>query len=316
MNVVDSRRYLGLRFGLSISASNFEEDARLTSEESLNRFVFQEASHILLEGGHLVLGHRWKPNGFMHHLASRARDLRLYQRSTPGRSNASPPILNVLAWPDAPPPDTDKVAHQMLSQGIMAIEQMRPANIAVENVDPDSELGKFCRIRALSCMRRTVVERSDVRICFGGASTKDRRRLPGIVEEVVYTIHAHKPAYISSALGGVSRVIADALLQRSLSPRDEEQFTTPPDMQQLMESFAVEYPYLPEDGPSSVTAQAGIAWSALDFIRRQDIKQLASEAYLTDSEYINLLTTADIDRALTLIATAIQRLPRPIQSTW
>lgn len=311
MNVVDSRRYVGLQFGLSVSASNFDEDQRLASEDSVNRLVFQEASHILLEGGSLVLGHRWQADGIMEHLASRARELRSYQRSVTGSSTESAAVINMLAWPDPPPSEKDKTAQQLLSQKIMAVEQVGPEGIEVQNVAPDSDLGRFCRIRALTNMRKKVVNMTDVRICFGGAASKSGRRLPGVLEEAMFAIQAGRPVYISSALGGVSRVMADALLHRRLNDWDRQQFATNPDARALMESFAGNYPYPIEEGPSVVDDPTNSNWSALKVFQQQDVNQLAANAHLNNSEYINLLTTADIDRALTLIATAVQRMRSP-----
>lgn len=308
MNVSDSRRYVGLTFGISISASDFEEDVRSSPEDYVNRLMFQEASHVLLEGGRLILGHRWKPGGTMDHLASRARELRSWRSRRSGSDTPSAPIVNIIAWPDGPPSESDEAAQRMISQQIIEIHQIPPDGIDVSDVDPDSEFGRFCRIRALTAMRRRITELTDIRICLGGGSNKSFRRLSGIVEEAVFTVEAGRPLYVSSALGGVSRLIADTILQRRISESDQQHFYTPDRARQWLELFVDKHPYPADEGPSLPRSSRPNGWDAFEFFRSLEIGHLAEQARLSPEEYINLLTTADVNRALTFVTQGASRI--------
>ncbi len=302
MSLTDSRRYVGLSFGLSISAPDFSDDLQRVSDDDANRLTFQEAGHVLLEGGRLILGHRWKRGGIMDHLASKARDLRAWRDA----SLPSPAvILNVIAWPDAPPEATDSAAQRLISGGILDVRQIPPAGIDVSNVDTKSDFGKFCRIRALTAMRKTLAELTDIRICLGGGANKPDRRLSGILEEAMLTVRAGKPLYLISAIGGVSRLIADVILQRRISEQDQQHFATPEPARALMEQFIAQHSYHSFEGPSILGDNQ---FDALRYFQSLDIADLAKAACLEHDEYINLLTTADVNRAFSLVTLGATRL--------
>lgn len=67
MSIADSRKFPGLKFGMTISASDLPGDGMSVSEDDVNRLTFQEAGHFLREGGRIVLGHRWKLGGVTRH---------------------------------------------------------------------------------------------------------------------------------------------------------------------------------------------------------------------------------------------------------
>ncbi len=310
MSITDARKFVGTSFGISISASDLPEDAFLASDEYVNRLTFQEASHILREGGRLILGHRWKPGGIMHHLASKARDLRMWSGSaaaTPAH-NEPASIINVIAWPDTPPPDQDGTAKRLLDQRVLEIQSVGVEGIDVNGVDPESDFGVFCRTRALTGMRKKITELADVRICLGGGANKPKRRLSGVLEEAILTIAAEKPLYISSAIGGVSRIICDAMLRRRLSDSDKSHFVTPAPARAAMEAYKSQFPFPREEGPCGISEGTTGDWNALEYLRSVDLKRLAEIAHLNIDEYINLLTTADLNRAMTMVALGVKSL--------
>ncbi len=308
MDLTDSRKFVGTSFGITISASDLSADASPTTEDYINRLTFQEASHVLREGGRLVLGHRWKLGGIMHHLASKARDLRLWRGPAANVSQEPASITNVIAWPDTPPTDQDGTARRLLDQGILEIQSVGVEGIDLNGVDPDSDLGVFCRTRALTGMRKKITELADVRICLGGGSNKPKRRLSGVLEEAILTIQAEKPLYISSAIGGISRVICEAILRRRLSESDRSHFATPAPARAAMQMYRSEYPFPPEEGPCTIDDGATDGWNALEYLRSVDLKRLAEIAHLNIDEYINLLTTADLNRAMTMVALGVKSL--------
>lgn len=308
MNLTDSRKFVGTSFGITISASDLAEDASLASDDYVNRLTFQEAGHILREGGRLILGHRWKPGGIMHHLASKARDLRMWRGPAANTPQEPASIINVIAWPDGPPPDRDGTAKRLMEQGVLEIQSVGLEGVDLDGVDPDSDFGVFCRTRALTGMRKKITELADVRICLGGGSNKPKRRLSGVLEEAILTIQAEKPLYISSAIGGISRVICDAILRRRMSDSDRSHFVTPAPARAAMVKYRSLFPFPPAEGPCSIEDGAMDGWNALEYLRTLDLKRLAEISHLSPDEYINLLTTADINRALTMVMLGVTSL--------
>ncbi len=306
MKIIDSRKFVGMAFGITVSASNLSEDESVSTEDYVNRLMFQESGHILREGGKLVLGHRWKLGGVMHHLAARARDLGKW-RGDYFNQPAAPSIINLLAWPDQPPKD-DSTATDLIEAGILEIRQVEAEGIDTSAISPRSDEAVFCRCRSLTAMRKQLTQLTDVQLCLGGGKNKPERRLPGVLEEAILTIRASKPLYLASALGGVSKLIADALLRRRISPSDTEHFATPDPARRVMEQYRDTYPYPVDEGPSVLNGNSPDTWNALAFLHSQDISHLADNARLSPDEFITLLSTADINRALMMFTLGATRV--------
>lgn len=308
MSYSDPRRLLGIRFGLSISAAP-DMPGGGDPDLLVNSLTFRLAANILLEGGTLLLGHRWMPDGIMEHLTFQARDSRWgnLKRSPNEPAKADVPILNLIAWPDRPPAE-DRNAQKMIRDGVLEVRPILPPGIPLDRLDADpvqamaSDLGQFARIRALTAMRREMVRHADARICLGGGVGKATRRLPGVIEEALFTGLAGKPLYLSSALGGVAKIMADALLRRRMSDEARDLFFTPPPVADLFAAWAAESPIAPEEGPSTREG-----WNALDQLQSFSLKQLGQQAGLTEEEYVQLLTSTDVQRVLALAITGVVR---------
>ena len=54
----------------------------------------------------------------------------------------------------------------------------------------------------LTAMRRALAERCDARIAAGGATAGYRGNMPGVAEEVLLSLEADKPTFVTGALGG------------------------------------------------------------------------------------------------------------------
>ena len=240
MSLPEPRALTGVRFGLSISAAP-DMPGRDDPERAVNSLIFRLASSILLEGGALLLGHRWSPDGVMEHLAFKARDSRLSSVRHPAdaQHKAPVPILNLIAWPDVPPSD-DRNAQRMIRDGVLEVRQVLPTVIPLDRLDPDPvkalacDVGRFARMRALTAVRQEMVGHTDMRVCLGGAAGKPLQRLPGVIEEALLTCMAGKPICISGALGGAAKAMADAILHRRLSADARAMFFTPPAAMSLL----------------------------------------------------------------------------------
>ncbi|MGB7990853.1 MAG: hypothetical protein WCF44_15755 [Candidatus Methylophosphatis roskildensis] len=309
MSLPDPRALSGVRFGLSISASP-DMAGRDDPERAVNSLTFRLASSILLEGGALLLGHRWSPDGIMEHLAFKARDSRSSGVRRPGdvQDKAGAPILNLVAWPDVPPSD-DRNAQRMIRDGVLDVRQVLPPGIPLDRLDPDparaleSDVGQFARMRALTAMRQEMVRHTDTRVCLGGGAGKSMRRLPGVIEEAILTCVAGKPICISGALGGAAKAMADAILHRRLSDDARALFFTPPAAVGLLAAQGAQYPVAAEEGPSIEDG-----WSALDYLQAIPLAQLGRQSGLSEEEYVQLLTSTDVQRALGLAIAGIIRL--------
>jgi len=306
------RRFAGIRFGLSISTAP-DMPGGGDPEQVINSLTFRIASSLLLEGGSLVMGHRWSSEGIMEHLTFQARDNLRFGRLPVAaeQTRPSPSILNIIAWPDAPPSE-DKNAGRMIRDGILEIRQIPPPGIPLDSLGPDrskalaTDLGQFARIRALTAMRREIVQLTDARICLGGEIGKPSRRLPGLVEEALFTCQAGKPLYLSSALGGAAKAMTDAILHRRLSEEDRALFFTPPPIVKLFGDLSPQYPVPPDEGPSTADH-----WNAFADFQSLSLATLSQQAGLSEEEYLTLLTSGDVQRVLSLAMTGILRLRTP-----
>ena len=105
-----------------------------------------------------------------------------------------------------------------------------------------------------------------------------------MIEEALLTAKAGKPLYLSGALGGAAKAMADALLRRRLSDEARAMFFTPPAIAGLLSAHSAAFPVPPEEGPSSEEG-----WNALDDLQAIPLAQLGAKSGLTEEEYVQLL---------------------------
>jgi len=298
----DHRSLAGLRLGISISESEFDVPYRVDSH-FVNELTVRFASTWLKDGGQVALGHKWHADGIMQQVARWAREFQWidWAAAEEATGEGGAQILNLLAWPDTPP-RWDSVEREELA-GIFESRVVKPPGIVTDDLEPGSDLGKFARIRALTVMRQQLAKVCDARVCVGGASGKAERRLPGVTEEALFTYKARKPLYISGALGGVSKAMADAILQRRLSDEARALFFTPSAGMAIMGNHAKKYGLAPEEGASTETG-----WSALAEFQTVSIARLAAQSGLLEDELLNLLTTPEPQRVMGWVLAGIGRL--------
>jgi hypothetical protein len=325
---VDSRKYVGSHFGLSVSVPPAHDPDWPAfygdPEQVVNEFVFTEGANILFEGGHLVLGHRWadaqgqwNQKGVLNHLLARSKDFRNFRPPLrdPNAQAICPALYNFVAWPDPPPPPSEEYPRRLIDEGLLEIRQVRPTGFANSFLDHaanpelardllDTPLGQYARVRALTAMRQELVRVADFRVCVGGAPGKPTRRLPGVIEEALLTARARKPLYVSCAFGGVSKALANCLLQRRIRIDSEDVFFTPEPVVQIMRTYAKDYPFADEcEGPSTRDA-----WNALADFEGLALGELGARAGLKVDQYIDLLATPDIERAMARMMYGISNL--------
>lgn len=298
----DSRSLTGLRLGISISESQIDVPYRVDSR-FVNELTVRFASTWLNAGGRVALGHRWHTGGIMQQVAHWAQQSQWIDWDAAEETADGGPaqILNLLAWPDVPP-SWDATEREEMA-GIFESRMILPPGIAVDGLDQRSDLGKVARIRALSAMRRDLAGVCDARVCIGGASGNPERRLPGVLEEALFTYQAGKPLYISAALGGASKAMADAILQRRLNDEARELFFTPSRMVPLIERYAAV-----QHLPSIESASTANGWNALSEFQSIPIARLAAQSGLLEDEVLNLLTTPEPQRVMGWVIAGMGRL--------
>lgn len=288
----------GRCLGISISAGDEGIPRGEDADAFVNRLSFETCSRYLFLGASIALGHNWREEGIMDHLALRASEYR-YSFGSPEREGRRAPIINRLAWPDKPPEfDEDRA---LWIRDFVEARQVPPPGIPTGQLSPGSELGQFARIRALTAMRRELVTASDFRICLGGAAGVPLRRLPGVLEEALLTWEAGKPLYLSGVFGGMTKALCDVILRRRLASGTLKAFETPPEATALFAKFKEAYPCPEAEGPSLPGGQ----FCALAQVECITPERLADQAGLSLDDYITLMTTPEVGRALQLVSLGI-----------
>lgn len=288
----------GRCIGISISAGDEGIPPGENADAFVNQLTFQTCSRYLFLGASIALGHMWRPGGIMEHLARRAAEYR-YSFIPPGSDGRRAPIINRLAWPDEPPVFDEDISEWI--KDIIEARQVPPPDIPMEGLTASSRLGQFARIRALTAMRRELVMASDFRICLGGAAGKPLRRLPGVLEEALLTFDAGKPLYLAGAFGGITKALCDVILRRRAASSAREAFHTPLEAESLFKEFQGAYPFPVSDGPSKPSAP----FDALAHTESISIATLANQAGLSEDDYLTLMTTPDVGRAMQLVSLGI-----------
>ena len=286
----------GLCIGISISAGDDGIPPGEAGDAFVNQLTFQTCSRFLFLGSRIALGHMWRPDGIMEHLAHRAMEFR-YSFTASAQSRHTTPILNLIAWPDKLPDWEKDFRLDDQIQSLLDVRQLPPPNIDTAGLTLDTPLGKFARMRALTAVRNELVAASDFRICLGGAAGQPTRRLPGVLEEALLTYAADKPLYLASAFGGITKILCNVILRRSKATSDRGAFFTPSEAAAHYTHFQEEHPFPESEGPSLPNAP----YDAFSQAESITISQLSSRAGLSEDDYLTLMTTPDVSRALQLI---------------
>ena len=66
-------------------------------------------------------------------------------------------------------------------------------------------------IEGLTAMRHFQVSHTEARVALGGQVTEYKGRMPGVAEEALVSLRAHKPLYLVGGFGGATRAVAETL---------------------------------------------------------------------------------------------------------
>lgn len=196
----------GLR--LSVSVSESPDLQRLGLVEMHFRLALGElARSVFVSGGQLSYGGHLDPDGYTVFLASELQRF--------GRRDR--PFHSILAWPEHRRLAAVRLRAQISALGLYG---------DLTGLDPDGnkidllanrpeeavpELDEAIVQQSLTALRRYLTVHSDGRILIGGKRTGFRGALPGVAEEVKFSLEANKPIYLAGGFGGVTADVVRVL---------------------------------------------------------------------------------------------------------
>jgi len=196
---VTERVLAGMRVGVSVSNSANLAQLGLAPEHVEDDLV-EITRYLVAAGATVVYGGDLRANGSTELL------LEVVARHQ-ARDDHSTRFESVLAWP----------VHMGMkfSQLVETAELFAPAGAMILLAENGDELSMLERGRlddvavpeavwnpSLTAMRRTLASRCNARIAVGGATSGYKGDMPGIAEEVLLSIEADKPTFVTGALGG------------------------------------------------------------------------------------------------------------------
>lgn len=204
------RPLAGCIVGISISESDELRSLGFDRSE-VNRTVIRLSEELLAAGSRLAFGHDWRPGGVMEAVAALA--VRYF--NVPPVDSGSPlaPILNRVAPPDIPflsPERGSQNESEDLADPVQILRTrlrgiVDAQQVAVPPFQPEG------RPQALTWLRQELAQICDARVCLGGKLTNFLGRMPGVLEEAVYTVAVRRPLYVSEIFGGAAKTLVEAL---------------------------------------------------------------------------------------------------------
>ncbi len=210
----------GLLIALSAGGSNRELAEQGLGIEHINELMIRMAMRLLREGHRMAFGGTLGVSSqalteFLIHAAES-----WLNEESPNRSEVtlseSWPLMNWSAWPYHTF-ITDEQRAALV--GICHFVNVDPSGVRKASLDAalqDWEAKPRARLYtadALSAMRDQSTRDTDLRIVWGGKIAGARGWMPGILEEVAFSLMQDKPVLVLGGFGGCARLLADFLAQ-------------------------------------------------------------------------------------------------------
>lgn len=197
---------------LGISVSNSPDLDRLGLLDTHFRMTLGElARTAIIAGGSLYYGGHLQPEGITNFLIE---ELHRY-----GRRDR--PLKVCLAWTVHRSMTTEHVAEQKEFLGLFGeIHFLSSDGQRLEGLvdkPPQKNFSPKEHAAALSGLRSYMTDNTDARIIIGGKRTGFQGRMPGIFEEVLFSIKRCQPLYLAGGFGGATLDVI-----RALRPVDAE----------------------------------------------------------------------------------------------
>ncbi len=163
------------------------------SKESLQNFIIDITTNLLLTGKRIAYGGDLRKGGFSEIIA----DTSYRQR---GFSKGSAVVDQYIAYP---------FHKQVTSQELATFKDSRVQLIKTEV--EGKENSSYLWSRSLSRMRAQMEINSSARIILGGKTTDYLGKNPGLIEEAKLTLKSNKPLYLIGCFEGASAEIIQAI---------------------------------------------------------------------------------------------------------
>ena len=198
-----------LNIGISISNPVIEELNRYHQTlPQLNQLAQELACNLIYRNGCVVYGGDTRKGGFTE-LLIQASDYtlkRYYQKGLVPSGKSM--VKNYLAWPIHNSDEGKSwYANYQHSIDIIKCDYCGQKEL-IETLDvADVDKSQLINALSFSKMRKKMIEESDIRICVGGEITGYAGFIPGILEELYYSLKQQQPVYLLGGFGGlVSRI--------------------------------------------------------------------------------------------------------------
>lgn len=312
--VAQDKTLRGCKIALSISESDDIERVGLFPEH-LQAALLEISRYLLARGASLAYGGHLGAQGYTLALFELVRAHRA--NSDPGLKNAER-IINYLGWPlpYARLPLAERARYQDVVSFIRVprpdgVQDLEPEVLIDEPVffADDTPARRYAWARGMSAMRKQQTKDVHARICIGGACGKTLKsqadgskveawykgRIPGVVEEILFSLRAQQALYLCGAFGGATRMAIQLLQGETVEKFSWDYQQQAPHAQAMKDLYV----------------QRGIAWEDYAdmsaFFRSVGVVGLARNNGLSEEENKLLFTSTNLEQIIELILLGLTR---------
>jgi hypothetical protein len=299
---------------IAISISEADDRERFgVLEHDVDAALLEVSRHLLVRGATLAYGGHLGKDGFT---------MKLFELVLAHQAEGMPPVerlLSYLGWP-APLTDAERAKYRATAKLIRVprpdgVEALDPALFVA---DPQKPFGattperRYAWARGMTAFREQQTADIDARVVIGGSvGPTDKRqpdgtlekawylsRIPGVLEEALLTLQAHKPLYVCAGFGGAGAVLVE-LLEGGAPARFTWEF-------HKQANHA--------EGMRALYEKQGVAWwdypQMSEYVRGLGMAGLSAVNKLSVDENRELAATRDVDRIVELILEGLGRVQR------
>lgn len=199
----------GEKIAISISESE-NMNALGLSEAHLVEAMCEVARHSLALGATLIYGGDLRPHGFtrlLHELVSR------YRKDSIDFKNVAS-VISYLPWSTigrSTPEELTELKIDLKDTADLCLLDADGNPVPFSFTEEDKASAPQHWVRSLQSMRVLTTVEASARVVLGGKTKGFMGDMPGIAEEVLTSLLAHKPVYLLGGFGGCTRDILDVM---------------------------------------------------------------------------------------------------------
>lgn len=281
--------------GISISDTKREDEESYQNQHlpffSIEKFSRVLTRQILINGGDLAYGGDFRKNGFTDIILNEIHGL---VNKVKGKNIR---LINYRAWPlYNGKTDIEWMAE---NRDVLKINNVKcskiPKSLESVFVKADNAQSKAYWSLSMTNMRKRNVNDCDFRVCAGGKLKGYNSRMPGVLEEVLFTLEKQKPIFLVGAFGGVTQKICDAIINEKIPEEltfewQKNNNLYYEEVQKILDKDSANYEEIEK------------------ILLDTKIDDLAMNAGLSKKEYKRLMVTPFIDEAVHLILKGLSNI--------